>query len=279
MSTPRNQSVIKAFRMLKSFARADEWLTSSELSRRAKLPEASGYRLIQTLEELGAVVRGPRGRYRPGMLLVSLSRDVDFTDVLHEASQKIIVEVARRFDVTMHIGVFEDGMVTYVTKVSTPTSYNSHTRPGAQLEAYCTGLGKVLLAALPDEELEDFVAEGELIPLTEHTIVDPDALREHLKEIRRRGYAIDDRESHEGMSCIAVPILDAHGATIAALSATEKAERMVPERIAALRAGLTEAASVIGRKVFPADVPFRQANISPRPAAAPGTGDHDPRYA
>ena len=54
MTTPRNQSVFKAFAMLKSFRRSDEWLTSSELSRRANLPEASGYRLIQTLEEIGA---------------------------------------------------------------------------------------------------------------------------------------------------------------------------------------------------------------------------------
>lgn len=272
MSTPRNQSVIKAFRMLKSFARADEWLTSSELSRRAKLPEASGYRLIQTLEELGAVVRGPRGRYRPGMLLVSLSRNVDFADVLHEAAQKIIMELARRFDVTMHIGLFEDGMVTYVTKVSTPTSFNSHTQPGAQLEAYCSGLGKVLLAALPEDALDDFVAEGDLIALTEHTIIDPDALRRHLKEVHRRGYAIDDREIREDMCCIAVPIHDAHGTTIAALSATESADRMVPERIATLKLALVEAASTIGRKVFPADLPVRPASMPGRSAVCAMAG-------
>jgi DNA-binding IclR family transcriptional regulator len=265
MSTPRNQSVIKAFRMLKSFARADEWLTSSELSRRAKLPEASGYRLIQTLEELGAVVRGPSGRYRLGMLLVSLSRNVDFADVLHEAAQKIVMQLARRFNVTMHIGLLEEGMVTYVTKVSTPTSFNSHTQPGAQLEAYCSGLGKVLLAALPEDELDGFVAEGELISLTEHTIVDPDLLRAQLKEVRRLGYAIDDREIRDDMRCIAVPIRDAHGAIIAALSATESAERMLPERIAILRTALAEAAFDIGRKVFPADPPVRPGSLSSRP--------------
>ena len=89
MTTPRNQSVFKAFAMLKSFRRPDEWVTSSELSRRANLPEASGYRLIQTLEEIGAVVRGPRGKYRPGMLLVALSQNVVAGELLHEASQAI----------------------------------------------------------------------------------------------------------------------------------------------------------------------------------------------
>jgi len=71
---------MKAFAILKAFRGPDEWLTSCELSRRANLPEASGYRLIQTLEEIGAVVRGARGRYRPGLLLLSLSHNVTITD-------------------------------------------------------------------------------------------------------------------------------------------------------------------------------------------------------
>ena len=64
MATPKNQSVLKAFTMLKSFRHPDEWVTSSELSRRAGLPEASGYRLIQTLEEIGAMLGVTRERIR-----------------------------------------------------------------------------------------------------------------------------------------------------------------------------------------------------------------------
>ena len=256
MSTPRNQSVIKAFAMLKSFARPDEWLTSSELSRRAKLPEASGYRLIQTLEELGAVTRGPKGRYRPGMLLVSLSQKVIISDLLDEAARDIAERLARRLDVTLHVGIFEGGMVTYVTKVSTPTSFVLNTRPGAQLEAYCSGLGKVLLSALPKDELDSFVMEGKLVALTPHTITSTCALRAHLDEVRRQGFAIDNREIQPDMCCVAVPIRHPHGRTMAAISATEPAESMTPERIEILRVALQEAAAEIGRRVFPADPPI-----------------------
>jgi DNA-binding IclR family transcriptional regulator len=84
LPTPRNQSVFRAFAILKSFRNPEEWLTSSELSRRSNLPEASGYRLVQTLAEIGAVVRGPQGRYRPGMLLVSLSQNVIVPDLLQK---------------------------------------------------------------------------------------------------------------------------------------------------------------------------------------------------
>ena len=163
MATPRNQSVFKAFAMLKSFKSSDEWVTSSELSRRANLPEASGYRLIQTLQEIGAVVRGPHGRYRPRNVPVSLSQNVDISDLVHEASKNITTELSQRLDVTVHVGLLEDGMVHYVTRASTPTSFSPHTRMGCQLEAYCSGLGKVLLAALPEEQLERFVIDGDLV--------------------------------------------------------------------------------------------------------------------
>ena len=264
MSTPRNQSVIKAFRMLKLFVGPDEWLTSSELSRRAGRPEASGYRLMQTLEEVGAVVRGPRGRYRPGMLLLSLSRDVDIGNLLHEASQGMIVQLARQLDVTLHIGLLDDGMVTYVSKVGTPTSFHTFTRLGAQLEAYCSGLGKVLLAALPQEELDRFLLSGPLIPLTPYTITDPEALRTHLDEIRRTGFALDDREVREDMCCIAVPIRDAQGAIVAAISATDTVERMTPERLTTLRAALDTAAAGISRKVFPVEPLGDPIGLAPR---------------
>src|ERR1044072_424393 len=66
VATPKNYSVMKAFALLKAFRDGEEWVSSSELSRRANLPEASGYRLIQTLEDVGAVVRAPPGRYGTG---------------------------------------------------------------------------------------------------------------------------------------------------------------------------------------------------------------------
>lgn len=256
MATPRNHSVFKAFAVLKSFATPDEWLTSSELSRRAKLPDASGYRLIQTLEELGAVTRGPKGRYRPGMLLVSLSEKVIISDLLHEAAREIAEEVATSLDVTLHVGIFEGGMVTYVTKVATPASFVINTRPGAQLEAYCSGLGKVLLAALPDDDLDSFVMEGKLVALTPNTIVEPSKLRTHLDEVRRAGFAIDDREIRSDMCCVAVPILHPEGRTIAAISATERADDMTPERVELLRVSLQKAAADIANRMFPADPKF-----------------------
>jgi len=253
MATPKNQSVLKAFAVLKCFRDRDEWLTSSELSRRARLPEASGYRLLQTLEQIGAVVRGPRGRYRPGMLLVSLSRNVAIGDLLREASLDLITEVAQRLDLTVHIGLLEGGMVTYIAKVCTPTSLSPHTWPGAQLEAYCSGLGKVLLAALPLEELDAIILDGDLVALTPHTITSRMQLRMELDRVRKCGYALDNCEIRPDMRCLAVPIHDSVGRTIASMSATDHAERMTEDRQGEVRGALIAAVRLLECRVFPPD--------------------------
>lgn len=261
MATPKNRSVIKAFALLKCFRDAEEWVSSSELSRRAGLPEASGYRLMQTLEEIGAVVRGPKGRYRTGPLLLSLSHNVTLGELLREVSLPLMTELAFRLTLTTHLGILEHGMVTYIAKVSPPGAFSVHTRVGAQLEAYCSGLGKVLLAALPDDEIESFLLDGELIALTPHTITTASGLRAELKKVRLDGCAVDDREVQANMRCIAVPVRDREGRVVASLSASDAAERMTPARTEEVRVLLLDAAARLRCKLYP--TPFLPASRQP----------------
>lgn len=248
MSTPRNQSVLKAFNLLRSFRSLDEGLTSSELSRRAQLPEASGYRLVQTLEGIGAIVRDSRGRYRPGMLLLSLSEDIAPSALWREASQNIIERLAGEWRASAHVGVLEEGMATYVAIAGrSPIS----TTVGTQMEAYCTALGKVLLAALSPEELEEFLAEGDLIALTERTITDVAHFREALRRVRDEGYAFDDRETLDDLRCIAAPIRNPAGQVVAAISVSSAADALTPERREDLRIAVTSAARAISSKLYP----------------------------
>jgi DNA-binding IclR family transcriptional regulator len=258
MATPKNHSVMKAFALLKAFRDPDESVTSSELSRRANLPEASGYRLIQTLENIGAVVRGPRGRYRTGLLLLSLSHNVTVPELLRDASQALMTEWARKLTLTMHLGVLEHGMVTYVSKVAADGAFPIHTRVGAQLEAYCSGLGKVLLAGLPAEQMESVIMDGALIALTPHTITGIQALRSELKRVREQGFALDDRENHVDIRCIAVPVLDREGRAVASLSASDSVQRMPAGRQLEIRDVLFEIAAQLRQKLYPSPAAFEQ---------------------
>jgi IclR family acetate operon transcriptional repressor len=249
----KNNLVRKTFSILRAFQHSNEWLTSQELSRRVDMPKASCHRLVQTLEEVGAIVRGPNGRYRLGMLLLSLSKNVASKELLCEIGSPILRDVAGRLNLTVHLGMLESGMVFYITKVSTPTSFPSHTRSGSYLEAYCSGLGKVLLAALPEDELEGFILEGDLVALTPNTITDRNALRIELEGVRRRGFAFDDCESRVDTCCVAVPLHDAEGNVIAAVSATGDAQSMTECRIPKIYEALSEAAEILSKRLFPSN--------------------------
>jgi DNA-binding IclR family transcriptional regulator len=247
----KNNLLRNAFAILQAFRGSEDWLTSRELSQRACLPKSTGHRLIMTLEELGAVVRGPHGRYRPGMLLVSLSHTVAIAELLREISQKAMKDLAARLNLTVHLGALEEGMVTYVAKVSTPNAFPPYTRVGSKLEAYCSGLGKVLLAALPPEQIESFILDGDLVALTPHTITDRTRLRAELEKVRQQGYAIDDREYQANMRCIAVPIHDGEARVVAALSVTGEAEKLAPDEQEKIRGELVAVASFISRRLNP----------------------------
>ena len=247
----KNNLVRKTFSILRAFQHPDEWLTSQELSRRARMPKASGHRLVQTLEEVGAIVRGPHGRYRLGMLLLSLSKNVASKELLCEIGTPILNDLAARLNLTVHLGMLENGMVFYVKKVSTPTSFPSHTLAGSHLEAYCSGLGKVLLAALHEDELESFILEGDLVALTPNTITERGALRLELEKVRRQGFAFDDCESRADTHCVAVPLHDMDGNVVAAISATGDAQSMTPERIPAICDELAEAAAIFSSRLCP----------------------------
>jgi DNA-binding IclR family transcriptional regulator len=247
----KNHLVRNAFAILQAFRGSDDWLTSRELSQRACLPKSSGHRLILTLEELGAVVRGPQGRYRPGMLLVSLSQTVGIAQLLREASNHIMQNLAKRLKLTVHLGVLEDGMVTYVDKISTPTAFPAYTRVGSKLEAYCSGLGKVMLAALPPDRLENFILDGDLVALTPHTITDRTRLRAELEQVRLQGYAVDDCEYQMDMRCVAVPICDGEGRVVAALSVTGKSTDVPIEQCERIQRELTAMGRVITQRLSP----------------------------
>src|SRR4029079_1204928 len=168
----------------------------------------------------------------------------------------LMTDLSRTLGLTTHMGVLEHGMVTYVAKVSAPGSFPVHTRVGAQLEPYCSGLGKVLLAALPDEQVESFILDGELVPFTPHPITTAAALRAELRLVREQGYAMDDREHQANMRCIAVPVRDQDGRAVAALSASDDADRMTVLRQKEVRDALLNAASALRQKLYPAPAPI-----------------------
>ncbi len=251
MATPKNQSVQKAFALLRSFRGAEEWVTNAELSRRTGLSEACAHRLMKTLEEIGAVVRDRRGCYRPGMVLATLSKDVAVGDLIRATSEDLLANLAARLKGVVHVGVLHNGMVSYAAKFGEPVQVPVPSRVGAQQEAYCSALGKVLLAGMAAQELEDFLYDGDFVALTPQTITTVASLRSELTAVRQRGYAVDNREVFQTIACVGAPIRDPLGNITAAISFADSAGNLCRSWEEEISGQLISATAAISSKIFP----------------------------
>ena len=180
----------------------------SVIARDMALPSSTVYRLVAALERGGLVCRVGRGRYDVGMGVIESLAGISAYDLLAKVARPVLNRLARRTGATVHLGVWEGDMVTYLVKTTgraagtTPMFTREHT----QLEAYCTGIGKMLLACLPDSAQQAYLAAGPFVALTSRTITDPAEFLAAFKVIRKRGFSIDDGETADDLYCIAVPL-------------------------------------------------------------------------
>ncbi len=185
------------------------------------IPLSTAYRLAAQLHEAGLISRNGRGYFSAGLELARLTEGIRPARVTAEAARPHLQRLARRLRLTVHLGIFEEDMVTYLSKVhgGGPTLF---TRSGTQLEAYCSAIGKVLLAALPDSQLDRYLGAGQFVALTPKTICSPEELRKELGAIRSADFAIDAGEVLEDLRCTAVPIRDRQKHRVAAVSVARK---------------------------------------------------------
>ena len=259
MATPEIKSVGKAFALLDCLAQGDQGVSLPSMAKRCGLSVATAHRLLATMETLGAVIHTGPGEYAIGLRLLELARRSSFEGLLASATTPILNRITRATGTTVHVAVLDsEYMVTYVAR-SAARSTRIPTHPGNKLEAYCSGLGKVLLASLTPAARDTYLSEGPFPPLTAQTIVEPAALDRELSTISERRFAIDDCEMFDNLRCVAVPILDPQQRVVAALSASQDSGEMTGPRVSALVSELTGHAAAISDKLF--------ARRAPRAAA------------
>jgi len=216
MPTPAPRALDKALTLLNLIV-ADRGARSvSALAADAGLPPATAHRMVAAFARRGFLTSAARGRYLAGPALIGLQQHADLNAVLAATGRPLLAALAKETRLTAHLGVLETDMVTYLVKAG--RRGDLFTREGMQLEAYCSGIGKALLALLPETARERYLAGGPFIALTPNTITDAALLREELARIAALGHARDDAEVHAQLYCIAAPVRDSAGAAVAAIS-------------------------------------------------------------
>lgn len=219
----------------------------ARISEDLGIPLSTAHRLVTALESHGFLIRAGRGHFLPGMMLIRLGTACHLNDVLTRLSRPLLKSLARQTGHAAHLGVLEGDMVTYLVKEALPKTH-LFTREVMQLEAYCTGIGKVLLASLPEEARNAYLASGPFVPLTANTITDITGLRAELGAVGARGYAVDDAEIADNLRCVAVPLRH-DGTVIAALSLSVVTEVLEPSLLERSLVALRSCAQQIEAKL------------------------------
>ena len=208
------------------------------------VPVATAHRQVRALVEQGYLTRHGRRCHVAGPRLLRLTGALDAEKAATIAASPVLHRLAADLGCVVQLGTLDGDMVTYRIKAGSGAE-GILSRVGMQLEAYCSGLGKVLLAALPEREREEYLATGPYPALTARTITRPDALRAELARVAAQGHAIDDREVDDMLYCIAVPVALGRR-VVAALSASRPFGDVTPASDARVIARLTAAAAEIG---------------------------------
>jgi IclR family transcriptional regulator, pca regulon regulatory protein len=228
VAAPRSQSLQSLERgmaVIQIFSRERPALTLSEVARLTGMTRASARRVLLTLEKLGHVrCEGRRFSLTPRVLTLGWAYLSSLS--MWEVTYPLMEELAAQTGESCSVATLDLPDVVYVARVPTRRIMNISLGVGSRLPAHATSMGRVLLAGLPVDELEQFLADNPLEPFTEYTITDPDELAAEVTKVRGQGWAFVDQELELGLRSIAVPIRGAGCRTAAALNTSASAPRV-----------------------------------------------------
>jgi IclR family transcriptional regulator, KDG regulon repressor len=242
-------SVQRCLRLLNLFSQTPNGLSASEVTRLSGLPVSTVHRFLVNLEEAGFLDCGGNGKYHLGIACFSIGHAALGQLDIRRLSLPYLQALNQHTRETIHLTVRQGLTAVYVEKLDSPEHLRIFSRIGASVPLYCTAVGKILLAYMPQEELKKVFSQIEPRRLTPNTIATLPELEQHLHRVRKAGHAFDLEEHEPHIRCIAAPIWDHTGAVNASLSLTAPAVRMAIPRLRQLAPVIQEAGLRISREL------------------------------
>lgn len=223
----RVQSLERGLAVLRTFTVRDTALTISEVAERTGLSRATARRLLLTLADLGYVSAERRGfTLTPAVL--DLAKPFAGPTDPWDFARSYLQSLTDRLGESASIAVLDGTEILYVARSPTRRLMTLAVTVGSRLPAHATSKGRVLLAFLPEAELEAFFRRSAIARYTQQTVIDEEELRGILADVRRQGWAIVDQQLEEGLCSVAAPVIDPSGRVSAALSVCAHAGRVDP---------------------------------------------------
>ena len=219
-------TVGKALEVLEEVADFGRPVRFNDVLANSRFPKPTLYRLIQTLTNQGMLDFDPdRSTYAPGARLVRLAHAAWQQSSLAQVASPYLQELSQKTGETVHLAQLDSAQVLYLDKHNAAQPVEMYSQAGKVGPAYCTGVGKVMMAFMPEDEADKIIGQQSFHVFTEHTLASADAPKEELAEIRAHGYGFDREEHEPGIICVAMPILSERGRVLGALSVTSTTVR------------------------------------------------------
>lgn len=227
MAADKNDGTVgKALDVLDQVASFGRPVRFSELLTASPYPKATLYRFLQTLLNQGMLSLDPdRQTYSPGIRLVRLAHAAWQQSSLAPIARPHIEALSESVGETVHLAQLDNAQVLYVDKRNAAEPIQMYSQAGKVGPAYCTGVGKAMLAYVDMPLLDRLIPQQAFHRFTEHTITAVDDFRAELAAIRDRGFAFDREEHESGIICVAVPILSDTQRVLGGLSVTTSTDR------------------------------------------------------
>jgi len=221
MTAPRyfTQSLAKGLKVLDAMARAGAPVTLSHVAEAVGVPASTAHRLLYTLEAEGYVERLPGTKeYRLTPNVLGLGFAFFQTSDLWQTAHPYLVKASRAHGETFNLAVLDGTDILYIDRVKTRRILSINLEIGSKLPAFCTSMGRVLLAARPAEEVRQILARTDRSRFTGRTVTDTEEILRLLEEVRRQGFAVNDGELAVELRSVAAPVRDRWGEVVAAVN-------------------------------------------------------------
>jgi IclR family KDG regulon transcriptional repressor len=242
-------SVDKALSIVELLMRRGEPLTARAIAEQAGINRTTTHRLLNALIHRGWIEKPPgTASYRLGLKFIALAHVGSLSRNFLEEVRPAMEHLSRLSRETVHLGVLDGYEVLHIDKIESLERVGIASKIGSRGTIHTTGLGKALLAAGPDDVVEDYLAyaTGDQAPVR---IADPDAFRAEIARTRQRGYSVDDEEDSIGVRCLGVAVRGAGGTPLFAISLTGPSPRFTRERVEAYAPEVVATARALSRQL------------------------------
>lgn len=223
-------SVKTAFSVLDLFFSHEE-LTSAEVARCLDINRSTAFRFLVTLEESGYIIKTPDSKYRLSVKISTLGQIAHNRMELIGMVHPHLVKLSDATGESSHLAIMDNAThITFIDKSVGTLWLKMDITLGYTQLAHLTGTGKAILAYESDQFINQYIRSANFDQLTSHSIKDAKELLNILDQIRDQGYSCDNEETELGLTCYAVPILDASGHPLAAISSSGPTTRMIANK-------------------------------------------------